>query len=209
MRTVRFPEELEDLKSWLEGSREQAFRPEREDQRWKEWWCLLQLLYRAGSSRQLAGNIVATWQDDHNKADFCLEMPGGLRSLEITEATIPEERRAIAQARHDASDTTRFAVGRFASGALGDTPERALVDDVIRAIARKANKPYAAGAWLLIYPNSNASLLSLETGTVAALLDSRLPRLVFDRVFVLLGDESVVEIFADGRVSYFVGERHG
>ncbi len=201
MKEARFPEEAAKVQQWLDYTRKDAFAPKREDQNWKEWWCLNELVCSGLSEAVFPNSFYARWLDGDGCADFDLEFDGKKVNLEVTEATTHEDRKSIAALRQTLqlqpigepitqSDGRIIDGGRFRGGSNGDDWERGMVEDVTNAIRRKSRKPYAKGAWLLIYPNSNA--VFAQPDEVVELLKESEVRIPFERVFVLKGDSGVL-----------------
>ena len=173
LRSANFPNEIDKVSITLEANRRSAFSGRREDQCWKEWWCLTELYNRTGFSAVLPRKFRAEWLDADGDPDFRLISDTEDFHAEVTEATCMTDRRAIAASRTApgilaigdpvTTDSGDVEGGRFQGGITGDKYERSMVSDIIEAIRRKRIKPYARGTLLIVYPNSNAGFATPQT----------------------------------------------
>lgn len=208
---LRFPSDLGALDRWLDGNREQAFRDGRENQTFNEWWCIRQAL-RMPEFRELighSGHILKSESEAQGEADFTvLTADGSSFALEVTEATVPSDRKAIAKSRRanktmlllgedfETEEGEFVAGGRFADGAEGDEWEIAMAEDIRSALERKCKKPYARDAVLIVYPNSNAG--SADRRKVKILLEGCLPAATFRAIFVIHDGPDGFEVMRGG-----------
>ena len=187
----------------LELFREAAFSGRREDQDWKEWWCFWKAYTGLAGSHWPSAMHVRILHD-RGLPDFLVRTVDGEHFLEVTEATTPEDRRAIAMSRH--SNEVRFpgdpvAVrthrgwvehpggrggGRNGPPFLGDEPERETAKDVEDAITKKARKNYPDTTSLLVYLNSNVAIAGMSMRKVLDLVRD-VNRSQFAEVVILSG----------------------
>lgn len=219
MREVSLPEDAEALASWLKSERATAMGPPREDQRWKEWWCLLKFYRRRHATWFLPRDCTVAWPDAHGLPDFEVRSNSGRFFIEVTEATTQKERKAIALRRQHPHGTVhrlsqpvegvgkgergKAPQGRFLNGARREEWEEALVSDVREAISRKAGKTktYAADAaeiGLLVYPNSDATFA--DPTRVQEMLQNDAPSTPFRWTVVLWPDDRFIELGRGGAV---------
>lgn len=194
MRSARLPDDLERVRAWLEETRETHITASHESKLWMEWWCLCETYQRL----EACANEAPDWQVDHTDleqgaADFLIMDSTGEFALEITEASVPEDRRAIRLARN--TDEVRLLGepfehegktvpgGRFQGGSKSWDWEEAYVSDIQNAIKRKSGKSYADGARLIVYPNSNATFANPEISF--DLLKASIPVHRFSRIDVI------------------------
>jgi hypothetical protein len=130
----------------------------------KEWHVVRRFLKEA-----LLANVFATpltvWKEQPPMPDFGIEFGDAPKPafIEITEATHPDDQREMTE--FERSDKFAMLIGelggRFAGGA--SEPGHAWASDIVDAIERKEGKPIysmdAESRHLVIYPNSNASML--------------------------------------------------
>lgn len=133
----------------------------------KEWWVARRFL-RAALQLNAFAMPLTIWKEQPPLPDFGVEFGSALSQalIEITEATHPDDQREMAE--FERSDKSAMLIGelggRFSGGA--SEPGHAWTSDVIAAIERKAGKSiYSMDAerrHLVIYPNSNASVLIMS-----------------------------------------------
>jgi hypothetical protein len=133
----------------------------------KEWWVARRFLKTA-----LLANVfttpLAVWKEQPPLPDFGVEFgdPPIHGFIEITEATHPDDQREMTE--FERSDQPAMLIGelggRFSGGA--SEPGHVWASDIVDAIERKAGKSIysmdAESRHLVIYPNSNASVLILS-----------------------------------------------
>lgn len=189
MIEATIPEELNLIDDWLACRKSEASPCVTEDKQWKEWWCLYRWAKLKTEFAPFSESFVAIWSDEREgQADFKIFGSRDVSWIEVTEATVTEDRKAKAIARNISGvrllgkpirlkRTTKhpkgktIGGGRFRGGVIGDIWEEAMVEDIEAAIRRKSQKPYAAKSILLIYPNSNASFAEREG--VAEILEGK------------------------------------
>lgn len=192
---ARLPEDATTLAAWLKENGDAALTGKRENQNWKEWWCLARLFEAGLADDIFPTRFEAEWLNRDGEADFRITGGTGSFFLEITEATTKEDRRAISLSRNDYSPRLvgeDFVVGgikvpggRGKGGFQGDSINDARADDIEKAIRRKARKLYAANAILLVYPNSN--LWMADMIRVSDILTERRISFPFRRCIILSG----------------------
>jgi hypothetical protein len=147
--------------------------------------------------------------------DFLLVTNGVTVGIEVTEATSWLDQREFTLEEDEAPSLIGAYGGRYSDGAVGDQPERDLTADTLKAVRRKVTKIRKGGyeptptLELLIYANSNASLLSNEQRAIEMLKPflSEARRQLFAgtnitrvalivRNHIALFDERGVEVFA-------------
>lgn len=203
MKSAELPKDLEALTDCLESMRSDAFGDGREDKNWMEWWCVVEVYKRL---RRLRGRTL-NWAIEHTEQhegspDFFVVEDTVKIAVEITEATVPEDRRAIRAARGSGEtrglgdpieiDGKSVPGGRFRGGTCGDAWETALSDDICNAIKRKSKKGYASGARLVVYPNSNATFA--DPARAFEIFRERVPQNPFSRIDVLWVGGGLVQI---------------
>lgn len=130
----------------------------------KEWYVARRFLKTALLASVFA-TPLAVWKEHPPMPDFGVEFGGPLNPafIEITEATHPDDQKEMTE--FERADKSAMLIGefggRFAGGA--SEPGHAWAADIIDAIERKAGKSIysmnAASRHLVIYPNSNATML--------------------------------------------------
>ncbi len=213
LQKVSWPQDSRRLADWLTENGRTALQKGREDKTWKEWWVVQTLSESAAPPHFWPASFkIEHTGENPDVADFTIELNDGTTwSVEVTEATTPEDRRAIAESRHlpgvhgvgdpiKRDDGKIIDGGRFRGGVEGVEYSTAMVEDILHAIARKSEKKYAKGAWLLIYPNSNAMFAKMDV--VGSYLKRLGPDKLFERVVVcrdsgaaILIDHERVEVY--------------
>ena len=130
----------------------------------KEWWVVRRFLKTALSANVFT-TPLAVWKEQPPLPDFGVEIGGpmSLAFIEITEATHPDDQREMTESERSEKSAMLIGElgGRFSGGA--SEPGHAWAADIIDAVERKAGKSiYSMDAerrHLVIYPNSNASIL--------------------------------------------------
>ncbi|SFL42394.1 hypothetical protein SAMN03159423_1934 [Bradyrhizobium sp. NFR13] len=130
----------------------------------KEWWVVRRFL-KAALLANVFTTPLAVWKEQPPLPDFGVEF-GSAPSpafIEITEATHPDDQREMT--KFERSDKSVMLIGelggRFSDGA--SEPGHVWASDIVDAMERKAGKSIysmdAESRHLVIYPNSNASVL--------------------------------------------------
>jgi hypothetical protein len=131
----------------------------------KEWFVVRRFLKIALRDGFLKAPISIQKQDPP-LPDFGLQIGDAIAHLEITEATDPADQREMTVFEQSGNSAMLLGTfgGRFSDGA--SQPGRAWASDVMDAIERKGGKAIFQksdmGRHLVIYPNSNASMLLFD-----------------------------------------------
>lgn len=146
----------------------------------------------------MAGRLSYPVSVKHSDApDFLIVEGEATYGIEVTEATSPEDGRE--RARMEKADSSAHLLGSFGGrgedGFPGDSPLELVARDIQSAIDRKSGK-YAnsTGVDLLIYPNSNPSIVFNFDRERPKLLQQKFNGNGFRRVFVLWSDDVVSQI---------------
>jgi hypothetical protein len=135
------------------------------DQQKKEWYVLLEFLRGAIPARIFNLPIAVRNGQPPDEPDFVLTIDGVTEFVEITEATDEADQKEMTAFEESGKRVALLGHhgGRFSGGA--SRPELAWSSDVVDALKRKERKVIfrhstaAARRHLIIYPNSNASIL--------------------------------------------------
>jgi hypothetical protein len=131
----------------------------------KEWFVVRRFLKIALRDGFLKAPISIQKQNPP-LPDFGLQIGDAIAHLEITEATDPADQREMTVFEQSGNSSMLLGTfgGRFSDGA--SQPGRAWASDVMDAIDRKSGKAIFErsdkGRHLVIYPNSNASMLLFD-----------------------------------------------
>lgn len=191
-----FPDQIEALGKWLEENR--VLRGFEKNKPWKEWWVLHKLVLRDVPVAIFPSHFVATHRD---APDFQIKLlDGQILSVDITEATTQEDRRAITLSRENAgisffgdpiaTGNKTLAGGRYQGGATGWAYEIGMADDIRSAIKNKSGMNYGKNSILLIYPNSNA--VFAKSDVVFSMLEPLGADSKIGRAVILVSDRKAV-----------------
>lgn len=199
---IRWPERSSELLNWLESERIKV--DGKESKSWQEWWCICEFLTLTKTLAPFGPDFLIRKVPAPNP-DFMVKTTTDRFGIEVTEATIPDDRRAIKFLRNSEDDQVHLigepvisrsgkAIngGRFQGGVVGMAYEEAMADDIRVAIDRKKDKNYGIKSDLLIYPNSNA--IFAKPSVVAKLLQNNVPSSSFGTIWVLTPSHSVLSI---------------
>jgi hypothetical protein len=130
-------------------------------------WFVVRHFLQAGLRARIFDAPVLVQKRNPPEPDFRFELGGGgsrtIALVEITEATHPADQREMTEFERSSKPAMLLGDfgGRFSRGA--SQPGKAWVSDVLDAIKRKSRKSICmksvANRHLVIYPNSNASIL--------------------------------------------------
>lgn len=133
----------------------------------KEWYVLLGFLKATVPVEMVELPIMIRNGNPPDEPDFVMTRGGSMFGLfEITEATAEADQKAMTSFERSTTKKTLIGDfgGRFAGGASRTGP--AWATDIVDAIRRKSGKAIfkdsSAARHLLVYPNSNASILLLD-----------------------------------------------
>jgi hypothetical protein len=137
--------------------------PNRRTKEQKEWWVVRSFLKRAVTQSYFSFPL-AIQKGTEPYPDFMVEHRKVISWIEITEATTEEDQNEMTKVELSGKAVLLGEFGgRFKSGA--SEPGYAWASDIINAIKRKAGKSIFSiegDRHLLIYPNSNASVLLFD-----------------------------------------------
>ena len=159
-----------------------------------EAYCMRRWLLRMGKERKLEYPVSLFHLD---APDFIVVENGCPYGVEVTEATVPEDGRE--RARSEKSDAAVEYLGthggRGKDGFMGDEPLKMIFQDIQDAIIRKSGK-YSAKSTidLLLYPNSNPTLVLSHKRELPELLGMPFDRREFRRIFLYWDSETINEI---------------
>ncbi|HEY1944606.1 MAG TPA: hypothetical protein VGH40_21030 [Roseiarcus sp.] len=135
----------------------------------KEWYVLFGYLRATIPFKMVELPIVVRNGTPPDEPDFVVTRSGcTIGLLEITEATVEIDQKEMTSFQRSTKKVAMLGElgGRFAGGA--SRPGQAWATDILDAIRRKSGKAIfqdsSAARHLLVYPNSNASILLFDEG---------------------------------------------